>query len=85
MQSATARLGAILVNLKPAYKAAELEYELRKAGVSLLVMSRGFRGADYVAILARVRADSPSCARSSYSRTTGTHSWPRARAATSEP
>ena len=41
LQFATARVGAILVTINPAYKAAELEYALRKAGVSLLVMSRG--------------------------------------------
>ena len=48
-QFATARVGAILVTINPAYKAAELEYALDKAGVSLLVMARGFRAADYVA------------------------------------
>src|SRR5262249_26223344 len=42
LQFATARVGAILVTINPAYKAAELEYALRKAGVSLLVMSSGF-------------------------------------------
>jgi fatty-acyl-CoA synthase len=58
LQFATARVGAILVTINPAYKAAELEYALRKAGVSLLVMARGFRQADYVAMLAEV---SPAC------------------------
>src|SRR6476661_5210195 len=58
LQFATARVGAILVTINPAYKAAELEYALRKAGVSLLVMSRGFRQADYVTMLAEVR---PAC------------------------
>jgi fatty-acyl-CoA synthase len=56
LQFATARVGAILVTINPAYKTAELEYALRKAGVSMLVMSRGFRQADYVAMLAEVRA-----------------------------
>jgi fatty-acyl-CoA synthase len=59
MQFATARVGAILVTINPAYKAAELEYALRKAGVRLLVMSRGFRGADYVSMLQRVRGACP--------------------------
>jgi fatty-acyl-CoA synthase len=58
VQFATARIGAILVTINPAYKAAELEYALRKAGVSLLVMSRGFRQADYAAMLAQAR---PAC------------------------
>ena len=62
-QLATARIGAILVNINPGYKAAELEYALRQSSVSLLVMSRGFRQADYVAILADVRARCPDLAR----------------------
>ena len=60
LQFATARVGAILVTINPAYKATELEYALHKAGVSLLVMSRGFRQADYVAMLAEVRAACPA-------------------------
>jgi fatty-acyl-CoA synthase len=58
-QLATARVGAILVTINPAYRAAELRHALAKAGVSLLVMARGFRGADYVAMLDAVRADCP--------------------------
>ena len=54
-QFATARVGAILVTINPAYKAAELGYALRKAGVSLLVVASGFRGADYVKTLFEVR------------------------------
>ncbi len=50
-QFATARVGAVLVTINPAYRAGELEHALRKAGVSLLVMARGFRGADYVAMV----------------------------------
>ena len=50
-QYATARVGAILVTINPAYKTTELAYALEKAGVSLLVMARGHRDADYVAML----------------------------------
>ena len=56
-QFATARVGAILVTINPAYKAAELEYALRKTGVSLLVMAAGLRGTDYVGMLEQVRPD----------------------------
>jgi fatty-acyl-CoA synthase len=56
-QFATARVGAILVTINPAYQVAELEYALRKAGVSLLVMARRLRGSDYVAMLADARPD----------------------------
>ena len=58
-QYATARVGAILVTVNPAYKAAELAHALATAGVSLLVMARGFRQADYVGMLAEVRAICP--------------------------
>jgi fatty-acyl-CoA synthase len=54
-QFATARIGAILVNINPAYKTAELEHALNKVGVKLLVHSRGFRQTDYVEMLAEVR------------------------------
>ena len=47
-QFAAARIGAILVTINPAYKSAELAYSLEKAGVSVLVMARGFRGANYL-------------------------------------
>jgi fatty-acyl-CoA synthase len=54
-QYATARIGAILVTVNPAYRTAELEYALNQSGISLLVMARGFRGASYVDMLAEVR------------------------------
>jgi len=58
-QLATARIGAILVTVNPAYAAAELGYALEKAGVSALVMARGFGTADYVAMLDDVRDRCP--------------------------
>jgi fatty-acyl-CoA synthase len=60
LQYATARIGAILVNVNPAYKATELEYALNKAGVRLLVLARGFRQTDYVAMLDEVRSRCPA-------------------------
>ena len=60
VQHATARIGAILVNVNPAYKAVELEYALNKAGVSLLVLAQGFRQTDYVAMLDEVRPRCPA-------------------------
>src|SRR5258706_15835798 len=41
-QFASARVGAILVNINPAYKTAELEYSLRQSGTSLLLLALGF-------------------------------------------
>ncbi len=60
LQYATVRVGAILVNINPAYKAVELEYALNKSGVSLLCLARGFRQTDYLAILAEVRERCPA-------------------------
>jgi len=60
LQYATARIGAILVNINPAYKSTELAYVLNQSGVSVLAMSRGFRHNDYVAMLAEVRAGCPT-------------------------
>ncbi len=56
-QYGTAKAGAILVNVNPAYKTQELRYILDRAGVSVLVAARGFRATDYVAMLEEVRRD----------------------------
>jgi fatty-acyl-CoA synthase len=53
-QYAAARIGAVLVNVNPAYRAHELEHVLRQSGSSLLVIARGFRQADYVAMVREV-------------------------------
>ena len=58
-QYATARMGAILVNINPAYKTTELEYALRQSGVSLLMLSRGFRTTNYVSMVDEVRGELP--------------------------
>jgi fatty-acyl-CoA synthase len=55
LQYATARIGAILVNINPAYKTAELSYALQQSGTSLLVLAKAFRTSDYVGMLAEVR------------------------------
>ena len=59
VQYATARIGAVLVNINPAYKTSELEYALNQSGVSLLILARAFRSNDYVAMLAEVRSRCP--------------------------
>ena len=58
-QFASARIGAILVNLNPAYKASELQYALTQSGVSLLVHARAFRSNDYVSMVAEARPRCP--------------------------
>jgi fatty-acyl-CoA synthase len=59
LQYATARIGAILVNINPAYRTSELRYALQQSGTSFLVLARGFRTANYVSMLDEVRADCP--------------------------
>lgn len=51
VQFATARIGAILVNINPAYRVAELDYALNKAGVSLLVTAANFKSSHYIGML----------------------------------
>lgn len=50
-QFATARIGAILVCINPAYRASELEYALKKAGCSTLVLARRFKSSDYLGMI----------------------------------
>src|SRR4030088_3815318 len=52
VQYATAAIGAILVNINPAYRTSELEYALNQSGVSFLILAERFRTADYAAMLA---------------------------------
>jgi fatty-acyl-CoA synthase len=62
VQYATARVGAVLVNVNPAYKSAELAYALARSGVSRLFLARAFRQSDYVALLAEARPGCPELA-----------------------
>ncbi len=57
VQYATARIGVIMVNINPAYRAHELAYVLDQAGVSVLFASRSHRTSDYRALIGQVRPD----------------------------
>ncbi|MFC9650526.1 MULTISPECIES: AMP-binding protein [unclassified Streptomyces] len=59
VQYATARIGAIMVNINPAYRAHEVEFVLRQSGISLLVASLAHRNSDYRALVEEVRARCP--------------------------
>ncbi len=50
-QFATARIGAILVCINPAYRKSELEYALNKVGCSTLIMAAAFKTSDYIGML----------------------------------
>jgi fatty-acyl-CoA synthase len=58
-QYATAKIGAILVNVNPAYRTHELSYALNQSGVRLLVSATSFKTSDYRAMVDEVR---PECA-----------------------
>ncbi|MEU1171141.1 AMP-binding protein [Streptomyces microflavus] len=60
LQYATARIGAVMVTINPAYRAHELEFVLKQAGIRLLVASLAHRTSDYRALVGQVRADCPS-------------------------
>jgi fatty-acyl-CoA synthase len=55
VQYASARAGAILVNVNPAYRTSELEYVLRQSGCRMLVAATEFKGSDYAAMIEQVR------------------------------
>ena len=50
-QFATAKIGAILVNINPSYRLTELEYALNQSGCSTLVLSPNFRTTDYTQMM----------------------------------
>ncbi|NWG91840.1 MAG: AMP-binding protein [Parvularculaceae bacterium] len=58
-QFATARLGLILVNINPAYRAAELEYVLNKVEARALILARHFKTSDYVAMARALDGELP--------------------------
>jgi fatty-acyl-CoA synthase len=58
-QYATAKLGAILVNINPAYRTSELEFVLNQSGARLLVAAQRLKTSDYAAMIAEVRPRCP--------------------------
>ncbi len=58
VQYATAKIGAILVNINPAYRTHELAYVLNQSGVRTLISATAFKTSDYVAMVDEVR---PQC------------------------
>jgi fatty-acyl-CoA synthase len=57
VQYATAKIGAVLVNINPAYRSHELQYVLKQAGIRLLIAAPSFKTSDYVAMIDDVRGD----------------------------
>ncbi|MNC07061.1 Long-chain-fatty-acid--CoA ligase [compost metagenome] len=50
-QFASAKVGAVLVNINPAYRLSELEYSLRQSGCTWLICAGAFKSSDYHAML----------------------------------
>lgn len=51
VQLATARIGAILVNINPAYRLHELEYALKQSGCAVVVTAEQFKSSKYIEML----------------------------------
>ena len=50
-QFATAKVGAILVNINPSYRTNELEYALKQSGCAWLISASSFKSTDYHAMI----------------------------------
>jgi fatty-acyl-CoA synthase len=71
-QYATAKMGAILVNINPAYRSHELAFVLRQSGIQTLVSAENFKTSDYRGMVEEVRGDLPDLHRVIY---LGTSDW----------
>jgi fatty-acyl-CoA synthase len=62
VQFATAQIGAVMVNINPAYRVSELEYALNKVGVKVLICAQGTKASDYLAMLQEIAPELESSA-----------------------
>ena len=81
VQYASAKIGAILVNINPAYRTHELEFVLNQSGVGVLVAARSFKTSDYSAMIEEVR---PRCAGLRQVVLLGSPAWDALAAATGD-
>ncbi|WP_225031246.1 AMP-binding protein [Paraburkholderia sp. XV] len=61
-QFATARIGAVLVNINPAYRLAELEYALNKVGCKAIISAEKFKSSMYLQMLQELAPELTSAA-----------------------
>ncbi|MGF6752819.1 AMP-binding protein [Paraburkholderia sp. GAS42] len=61
-QFATARIGAVLVNINPAYRLAELEYALNKVGCKAIISAHSFKTSMYLEMLQELAPELATCA-----------------------
>jgi fatty-acyl-CoA synthase len=59
VQFATAKIGAILVNINPAYRSEEVRYVITQAGIRMLISAREHKSSNYAEIIGRVRPECP--------------------------
>jgi fatty-acyl-CoA synthase len=60
LQYATAKVGAVLVNVNPAYRSHELAYVVNQSGMRLLVSAVAHKSSDYRSMVEQVRDDCPA-------------------------
>jgi fatty-acyl-CoA synthase len=72
LQYATAKVGAILVNINPAYRRRELQYALTQSGCRMLVSAESFKTSDYREMIDACRSDAPTLEQVLY---LGTSDW----------
>src|SRR3954447_2896035 len=72
VQYATAKIGAILVNVNPAYRTHELSYALNQSGLRLLFSAQEFKSSDYRSMLVEVGPEAHALERIVY---LGTDDW----------
>ncbi|MET3455827.1 AMP-binding protein [Pseudomonas kilonensis] len=61
-QFATAKVGAVLVNINPAYRLTELEYTLKQSGCRWLICADSFKTSNYHAMLHELLPELHRCA-----------------------
>lgn len=59
-QYATAKIGAVLVNINPAYRVHELAYVLNQSGCRVLIAAPTFKTSDYRAMVGEVQPNTPA-------------------------
>ncbi|MBC7631396.1 AMP-binding protein [Aeromicrobium sp.] len=60
VQYATARIGAILVNINPSYRTHELSFVIGQSGLRTIVAVAEFKGSSYAEMIESSRADNPA-------------------------
>ena len=60
VQYATARIGAILVNVNPAYRSDELSFVMRQSGMNTIIAAPHFKGADFGDMIRDAQRDTPA-------------------------